>query len=212
MTTDIYLIRHGATKGNLEHRYVGRTEEGILQNERERLRKIRQDNRLPEAELVFCSPLVRCRETAEMLYPEKEAVVIEDFRECDFGEFEYRNYAELNGNEAYQRFIDSGGESGFPGGETKREFQARCAQAFQKVVRQLADRQRAELANPEGQKSVVFVVHGGTIMAILDAFSEPHRDYYSWQVKNGEGYHMRLELSEAETDFYLRDITALKFT
>lgn len=202
VTMDIYMIRHGATKGNLERRYVGRTEEGILQSEREKLRKIRQERRLPEEARIFCSPLVRCRETAEALYPGKETVVIEDFRECDFGEFEYRNYEELNGKEAYQRFIDSGGESGFPGGETKREFQARCVRAFREAVGQMAEEQ--------GERTAVFVVHGGTIMAILDAFSKPHQDYYSWQAKNGEGYRMKLEFSEGKTDFYLKEITAWK--
>ena len=37
------------------------------------------------------------------------------------------------------------------------------------------------------------VIHGGTIMSILDGFAVPHRDYFDWQVKNLEGY-------EIETD------------
>ncbi len=42
----------------------------------------------PEADLVFVSPMRRCLETAEVLYPGQEPVVIEEFRECDFGLFE----------------------------------------------------------------------------------------------------------------------------
>ena len=38
------------------------------------------------------------------------------------------------------------------------------------------------------EERLLFVVHGGTIMALLDAFSSPHEDYYDWQVKNGCGY------------------------
>ena len=41
---------------------------------------------------------------------------------------------------------------------------------------------------------MLFVVHGGTIMAVLDRFSEPHRDYYDWQIGNAEGF--RAEVTE----------------
>ena len=35
---------------------------------------------------------------------------------------------------------------------------------------------------------MAFVVHGGTIMSILEAFAEEKKNYYDWQVKNGCGY------------------------
>ena len=38
----MYLIRHGATQGNLEHRYVGRTDEGILESEKQGMNVIYQ--------------------------------------------------------------------------------------------------------------------------------------------------------------------------
>ena len=34
--------------------------------------------------------------------------------EMDFGDFEYKNYHELNGNAAYQAWIDSGGTDCLP--------------------------------------------------------------------------------------------------
>ena len=42
-------------------------------------------------------------------------------------------------------------------------------------------------------RTFAMVIHGGTIMSILDGFAVPHRDYFDWQVKNLEGY-------EIETD------------
>ena len=33
-----------------------------------------------------------------------------------------------------------------------------------------------------------FVIHGGTIMAVMEAFGSPRREFYGWQVKNGEGF------------------------
>lgn len=182
----ILLIRHGATKGNKEHRYVGSTDEPLLPESAEELRKVRVcESETGGTVHLYTSPLLRARETAEILFPDLTAEVIPDFRECDFGEFEYRNYHELDGNANYQKFIDSGGMCGFPGGETLQEFQDRTVKVF--------------LALPEiGQNSsepirdraqtVAIVAHGGTIMALLDAFSEPHAEYFSWQAGNGEGY------------------------
>lgn len=182
----LYMIRHGATKGNLEHRYVGSTDEGILEEEKEKLLR----KKFPQAEELYVSPMLRCMETAALLYPKKRQQVVKDFRECDFGEFEYKNYEELNGNPAYQRFIDSYGESGFPGGETKKDFQKRCVRAFEKVIELLYRKQK------EQETILAFVVHGGTIMSLLDAYSVPHQDYFSWQVKPGEGFKMNVERGE----------------
>ena len=101
-----YLIRHGATKGNQEGRYVGSTDEPVLSEQLEKLIKLKSI--LSPVDYVFTSPYLRCRQSAQEIFsgfitaPE----VIWDFREIDFGEFEYKNYQELNGNIDYQRFID----------------------------------------------------------------------------------------------------------
>ena len=62
----IYFIRHGATKGNREHRYVGTTDEPLLQEEIPTL----QSKKMPPAARVYTSPKKRCIETAAILYPE----------------------------------------------------------------------------------------------------------------------------------------------
>lgn len=172
----LYFIRHGETKGNRERRYVGRTDEGLTKEAAELLLK----KKVPPADRIFVSPMRRCMETAELLYPGQEKQIVEGLRECDFGAFEYRNYRELNGNPDYQRYIDSMGSSGFPEGEDMSGFQERCVRAYLEVMEQLK--------REDFQGSAAFVVHGGTIMALLDRFSEPHKDYFDWQVKNGSGY------------------------
>ena len=40
------------------------------------------------------------------------------------------------------------------------------------------------------------VVHGGTIMAILSKWAVPQFAYFHWQVKNGCGYGVRLDMDE----------------
>lgn len=198
----VYLIRHGATKGNSEHRYVGSTDEELdLTGRMELQEKLRV---FPKRNIdrLYVSPLKRCRQTAEILYPDREQIIVDDLRECSFGEFEYRNYQELNGNPDYQKFIDTKGACGFPGGETLADFQGRCVRAFRQVIKEIL-RQTSQQIEPV----IAFVIHGGTIMAILDKFSVPHKNYYEWQAGNGEGFSASI-IRDGE-EFYLGDIRKL---
>lgn len=171
------LIRHGRTQGNLEGRYIGcHTDEALLPSEAERLRVCRY----PAVDAVFASPMRRCVETAELIYPAQIVQRVEGLKECDFGLFENRNYAEMKGWTAYQRWLDSGGMA-FPGGESRREFSGRCVRAFRETVEAL----------PEGVYA--FVVHGGTIMALMERFARPSGNYYDFQVKNGEGFILNMD-------------------
>lgn len=198
-----YFIRHGQTKGNREGRYVGRTDEPLLAEARERLLEKRHTlNEDIKPDILYVSPMRRCRETARLLFPGKEQNVVDAFRECDFGEFEYQNYEELNGRPEYQRFIDSGGTCGFPGGEALKEFQERCVKGFCGVIDSALE-QRRDL-------SIALVVHGGTIMAILDRFSHPHKGYFEWQTGNGNGYAADVLYDRESGDLVLDHIVDLQ--
>ncbi|MBP3242133.1 MAG: histidine phosphatase family protein [Oribacterium sp.] len=230
----LILLRHGMTKGNQEHRYVGTTDESILPSEKERLRtapgkcnvNICEEKQDPgegdescESDLryesqdkvdkalelsrsidgssgngmcsIYISPMRRCMETAESFFPEMISQgrykIIHDFREMDFGAFEYKTYQEINEDPnpeyraAYQRYIDSNGETAFPGGESKAEFTERVVRGFNSIAGDF-------LLSKRKSSTLIFVVHGGTIMALLDRFSEPHKDYFEWSLKPGEGY------------------------
>ena len=100
--------------------------------------------------------------------------ILEDLRECDFGDFENKNYAELNGQPDYQAWIDSGGEMPFPNGERRAAFAERCVQAFEQIRRQPTD--------------CAVIAHGGTLMAIMEQYALPAGSYFDFQVKNGEGF------------------------
>ena len=193
----LILIRHGRTKGNLEKRYVGVTEESILPEEYSRIEQKNHGGHL-HIEKLFVSPKIRCIETAERIYPQMEYEMISEFRECDFGDFEYGNYQELSGDSRYQAWIDSNGTLPFPNGEDMDDFKKRCQRAFQSCVDQ---------ALKEGKSNVGLVVHGGTIMAILDEYAVPHKDYFQWQVDNLEGYTG--DIIRGENQWLLRNVCSL---
>ncbi len=171
------MIRHGKTKGNLEKRYVGTTDEGILTEEIDYIKG--HISVFEPVRYVYCSPMKRCMETAALIYPQIAYAICPNFRECDFGTFEYHNYTDLKGNTAYQDWIDSNGTNPFPEGECVASFKKRCIQEFRSVLAE---------ASAMRYTSIACVVHGGTIMAIMEAFASPLRSYYDWQIDNLSGY------------------------
>ena len=164
----VLLLRHGATPGNLEKRYIGTTDEPLSEEGRKQLATVH----FPAPELLVCSPLRRCIETAELVFPGMPCIIEPDFRECDFGDFEEKNYTDLSSDPRYQAWIDSGGTLPFPGGESPAAFRNRCAAAFSSLLREHS-----------AIHDMALVVHGGTIMSILS--DRLGGDYYSYQIPNG---------------------------
>jgi alpha-ribazole phosphatase len=186
----IYLIRHGKTPGNEEKRYVGSTDEPLGKaGFRELEQKKANYQKLIAPKKIYTSPMLRCMQTAELLFPAAEIEPVEDFREKDFGAFEYKNYEELSGDSRYQAFIDSGGATDFPGAEPQAEFLRRTGQAFEQCIHKLQIGQEA-LSTEE---PLVFVLHGGTIMSILSQYAFPHREYFCWQLLPLEGFTGKIQ-------------------
>lgn len=188
---ELILIRHGKTAGNLLGRYIGsRTDEPLCDEGREGL----AGKKLPEVERLYVSPMKRCVETAEILWPgfdRKKMQKVMDLRECDFGDFENKNYKELSGNGDYQAWIDSNGTLPFPNGESMDAFKSRCLEAFARIVEDVSGAEQEWIASGKtGIFRAGIVVHGGTIMAILEQYGYPKAAYFDYQVKNGCGYRL----------------------
>lgn len=179
----LVLLRHGATKANQEHRYLGRTDEALTEEGREELLENKKKNCYPGVDILFSGPMTRCLQTAELLYPELCPVTIPEWREIDFGAFEGKNYKELNGNPEYQAWIDSGGTLPFPGGESREAFLSRCVAGFDRMRKHLAAVTEKASDKP---CTAGIIVHGGTIMALLSQYYGG--EYFDYQVQNGSGY------------------------
>lgn len=163
----LILIRHGKTYGNMQKRYIGTTDEPLLDN-------ITIDKEYPKADIIISSPLKRCIMTAELIYPEKKISICSDLRETDFGDFENKSYEELQENPHYRRWIDSGGEAAPPNGESRAEFARRCIRAYERII-----------ANSKAERAAL-IVHGGTIMAIMQHIFGG--GFYDYMVSNLGGY------------------------
>ena len=170
---ELLFIRHGATEGNLHHRYIGRTDEPLCEEGIALVETLRKQglsiNRL------FVSPMLRTRQTAELLFPQMPYTVVDGLAETDFGRFEGKSADELLGDPAYQAWVDAMCLTPIPGGESVADFKIRCCEAFTETIRTV----------PDGSR-VGFVVHGGVIMAILEAYARPKKDFYAYHIGNGE--------------------------
>jgi len=175
----LVLIRHGATKANQEHRYLGKTDQPLSKEGERQLAEYKKLQLYPKADVLFSSPMKRCMQTAKVLYPELQPVQIKEWEEMDFGAFEGKNYMELQKDGRYQAWIDSNGILPFPEGESREKFIARCDKGFQRMIA------KVEQIKKEGLK-IGMIVHGGTIMALLSKYGKG--DYFDYQVPNGKGY------------------------
>ncbi|MCM1214725.1 MAG: histidine phosphatase family protein [Lachnospiraceae bacterium] len=183
----LVLIRHGETQANRERRYLGKTDESLSESGIESLLAYKREHGCPKVDCLFSSPMKRCLETAEILYPDICPMVIPEWEEMDFGQFEYKNYQELKDDSRYQAWIDSGGVLDFPEGESRAHFIARCERGFERMCARL--RRMAQDAN--GSIRAGMIVHGGTIMALMSSHGE--KAYFDYQVSNGKGFVCRMK-------------------
>ena len=197
---NLLLIRHGKTPSNREHRYLGVTEEALSGEGRKQLEILAEKDILKKPWLLFISPMLRCQESAGILFPGRKAYPIEEWREMNFGAYEGKNYEDLKNDSYYQKWIDSNGTLPFPEGESQQEYIKRCHRgllAATKIIEEKIAREVAENQMTESQhRNITAVVHGGTIMALLHILAGGN--YFDYQVKNGGGYCCKFRLCGEE--------------
>lgn len=198
---ELILIRHLKTPGNEKRQYIGSTDEDLSEQEVLNFKKKCKQASYPQVQQVIVSPMKRCVQTAELIYLNMQMQLEPLLKECDFGIFEGKTYEELKDRAEYQAWLDSGGTIAFPEGEEQKEFRSRCVRGMLCQVDRLCE---------ENVESAAFVVHGGTIMAVLEQLAEDQKDFYQWQVENGGGYRMLVDEDEWKSGIHrFREIQKL---
>lgn len=180
----LVLIRHLATEGNHRRLYIGSTDQPILPPKPDSL--VNTKAALPCAKLLFCSPLRRCLQTAELFYPALSPIILPQLAEIAFGDFEGKGYEQLKSNPAYREWIAAGGHIGAPNGESIESFVLRCREALYHM---------SDAMQKANADTAVCVTHGGVIMQMLSTLF-PDRDFYSFQCENGGGYRLDLSIND----------------
>ena len=108
---------------------------------------------LPERlDLVYSSPLLRCRKLAEHLFCDKQIVFENDLMEIHCGQWEMQQWDSLP-REIIDPWMNDFVNQKIPGGESYVEVFARVSRCFDGIVNK--------------QRSAAIVCHGGVIRSIL---------------------------------------------
>jgi broad specificity phosphatase PhoE len=170
----VYLARHGQTAYNLEGRFQGQQPIPLDATGRAQARELAERAVSHDFAALWCSPLLRARETADIVAARIGLQPVEDARlmETDAGDWTDRSFAEVRAQapESFDAFVAGDAGFAFPGGESLAEQEVRVAAA-------LADVERGSLP-------ALLVCHGMVIRAAL-VTSVGHEVLRARRVANG---------------------------
>jgi broad specificity phosphatase PhoE len=136
--SEVWLVRHGETEWSANGRHTGTTDLPLTERGRAAARVVAAAVRGHAFAAVLTSPLQRARETCSLAGLGDAAVVDDDLREWDYGEYEGLTTAQIRDSvPGWTVWRD-----GCPGGESAADVGAR------------ADRVVAKLRNIEGDVAV----------------------------------------------------------
>lgn len=179
---EIVLIRHGETAWNAERRLQGHLDVPLNAHGSRQAAALAAALQDEAFDAVFCSDLLRARQTAQALAAGHNLPLQIDagLRERCYGAFEGMLYADIAGrypaaHAAWQRReVDARFPAGRWAAETLREFSERALAAVMRLA------SVAPVAGA-GQRRIVIVTHGGVLESVYRALRgighEPVRDF-----------------------------------
>lgn len=177
-TYKIHLIRHGLTEGNLAQQYIGKTDLPLAGVGVAQLKQYADEHDYPKVDAVYSSPMLRCVQSARILYPAKDIQTVDKLREIDFGRFEGKTANELEGDPAYADWA-AGRINAAPDGEDNTEFAKRLCVGLNEIVRDMMAKKAEHAA---------VIMHGGAIMMLLASCALPRKSMVEWTCPAGSGF------------------------
>jgi broad specificity phosphatase PhoE len=136
-TTDVYLARHGQTAYNLERRFQGHLPVPLDDTGRAQAADLAKRAGAYDFAALWCSPLLRARETAEIVAKRIGVEPREDPRmmETDAGDWTDRLFTDVQAEDpdGFARFINGDPSFAFPGGESFAQQGTRVAAALAEI-------------------------------------------------------------------------------
>ena len=171
----IHLIRHGTTEANEKQLYYGWTDLPLSEQGRKDLIALKETGIYENADIYITSGLARADESLQILYGREPDIIVEEFKEMNFGAFEMKSHDELIDDPEYQRFITGGSSAACPGGESRDAFKKRVKAGLKKLYSIKSE-------------SIAVICHGGAIVTIMEHYFPGQKEYYEWVPDNGRGY------------------------
>lgn len=177
------IIRHGLTSANDTATYIGcRSDYSLSQKGIHQLWNKMDEFDYPKVQRVYSSPMKRCLETAEIVFPYREVQIVENITELDFGEFDGKNVNELIGRDDYQDWLKGGSpDKRPPGGESTEEMLLRLYKGLHEIIMDMMNEELTHCA---------MVTHSGIITSMLSAFGLPKISADELTCAPGEGFEI----------------------
>lgn len=179
---DIYAVRHGVTLWNLEHRYLGHSDQPLHEDCIMDLFALKLRMEDVHYDRILSSDLLRCRQTLDILQPQglEDAKADIRLREANFGLWEGKTYKQLKDEPSYQIWLDDWMNNAPPDGESGSEVKQRVLDCV------LAEFDDLTSTSKDGEtQSMLIVTHGGVIRMLLHHFW-PNIPFWSWRAGHGE--------------------------
>jgi broad specificity phosphatase PhoE len=161
VSIDVYLARHGQTAYNLEGRFQGQTPVPLDDTGRVQAAELAERAAAHDFAMLWSSPLLRARETADIVSRRIGLTPREDARlmETDAGDWTDRSFADVQAEapELFAAFLAGDPSFAFPGGESFAQQEVRVGAALEDVER--------------GELPALVVCHGMVIRAALSVRS-----------------------------------------
>ena len=185
--TELYLVRHGQTAGNVNRLFIGATDIPLDETGERQALELGQRFTGIELDDILTSPLQRARRTAEAIgeVTGHSPIVVPGLGEMDFGKAEGLSFQQVI--EQFPELRDDLGsifnlDLTFPGGESRRAFGERITTAFLGIIERY-----------EGRK-IAAVAHGGVIGTFYaQLHRNPDPDIARYAVANCSVGHLVVE-------------------
>lgn len=175
----LYIMRHGKTDWNAKYKLQGRTDIPLNDDGRKMAENAGIEYTNVHFDICYCSPLVRAKETAEILLKDRNIPVITDDRlvEMCFGVYEGKeNYFNLKDSGIYELFhCPEKYVVPVENGESFEELYSRTGE----FIREVIDPQLKE------NKDILIVGHGAMNNSIICQIKNiPVADFWSTGIEN----------------------------
>lgn len=171
-----YFVRHGETDWNKEQKVMGRADISLNKNGILQAQSVAKKARTLPIDIIISSPLKRAKTTAEIIGNKvnKPVTIENNLQECCWGIME----GKIKGDYSYKGILfepEKWWQQGIipEGAESFTEFSCRVIKAINNHL----------IIN----QNILFVAHGGVIMAVLAAIGKP-----LWNIENVALYNFIL--------------------
>ena len=177
------VIRHGMTAANEKGIYIGQTDYALSDKGAAELLAKTDEYVYPNVARVYSSPLKRCIETAELLFPDTTIQTVDNLMEMNLGTVEGKSSDELVGKEEFREWLRGGMDARPPQGESVKEVQLRIFRALREIVMDMMQEDLLHCA---------VITHAGIIANMLAGFGLPKIPADQLQCAPGEGFDIHV--------------------